>query len=101
MNTELAHSRRWWALIAVALATSVTTLDNTVVNALPSIQRDLGLSMAGVEWIISGYLVAFASFMLVGGRLSDAALAVLRIPGTDFIGDALREFPAGGLAEHL
>ncbi|MFJ2033895.1 MFS transporter [Streptosporangium sp. NPDC087985] len=47
-------------------------MDNNVVNvALPTIQRDLGLSISGLEWIVSGYILVFAGLMLVGGRLAD------------------------------
>nr|BFE84160.1 hypothetical protein GCM10020093_067610 [Planobispora longispora] len=54
------------------LATFMTYLDNNVVNvALPTIQRDLGLSISGLEWIVSGYILVFAGLMLVGGRLAD------------------------------
>ncbi|MCT9934092.1 MFS transporter [Planotetraspora sp. A-T 1434] len=63
---------RWWALVAVALATFMTYLDNNVVNvALPTIQRDLGLTISGLEWIVSAYILAFAGLLLVGGRLAD------------------------------
>jgi EmrB/QacA subfamily drug resistance transporter len=48
-------------------------LDNTVVNvALPSIQRDLGADLSELEWIVTGYALTFASFMLVGGKVADA-----------------------------
>jgi EmrB/QacA subfamily drug resistance transporter len=64
--------RRTWTLIAVALATFMTYLDNNIVNvALPIIQRDLHLSTAGLEWIVSGYILVFASLLLAGGRLAD------------------------------
>jgi EmrB/QacA subfamily drug resistance transporter len=60
------------ALVAVALATFMTYLDNNVVNvALPSIQRDLHLSISGLEWIASAYVLVFAGLLLVGGRLGD------------------------------
>lgn len=68
----MEHGRRWWVLAAVSLATFMTYLDNNVVNvALPTIQRDLGLSISGLEWIVSGYILVFAGLMLVGGRLAD------------------------------
>ncbi|MGA4993680.1 MFS transporter [Nonomuraea bangladeshensis] len=61
-----------WLLTAVALAGFLTTLDNTVVTvALPSIQRDLGASLAALEWVATGYLLTFAGLMLAGGRLAD------------------------------
>jgi len=68
----MSESRRWWALAAVSLATFMTYLDNNVVNvALPTIQRSLGLGLAGLEWIVSSYILVFAGLMLVGGRLAD------------------------------
>src|SRR5216683_8098527 len=60
------------ALAAVGLATFMTSLDNTVVNvALPSIQRDLHLSLGGLEWVASSYVLVFASLLLAAGRLAD------------------------------
>jgi EmrB/QacA subfamily drug resistance transporter len=76
-------NRRWWALVAVALGTFMTYLDNNVVNvALPSIQRDLHLSISGLEWIASAYILVFAGLLLAGGRLAD----VLGRRGTFFAG---------------
>lgn len=64
--------RRWWALGAVALGTFMTYLDNNVGNvALPTIQRELGLTISGLEWIVSAYILVFAGLMLAGGRLAD------------------------------
>jgi EmrB/QacA subfamily drug resistance transporter len=72
MSATSRQASRWWALVAVALATFVTSLDNTVVNvALPSIQRDLYLSLPGLEWVASAYILVFASLLLAGGRLAD------------------------------
>ena len=66
-------TRRPWALLAVALATFMTYLDNNIVNvALPAIQRDLHLTTAGLEWVVSGYILVFAGLLLAGGRLADA-----------------------------
>ncbi|GAA4484155.1 MFS transporter [Actinoallomurus oryzae] len=68
----MSSTRRWWTLVGVALATFMTFLDNNVVNvALPSIQRDLHLSISGLEWIVSSYILVFSGLMLVGGRLAD------------------------------
>jgi EmrB/QacA subfamily drug resistance transporter len=65
-------SRRWWALVAVGLATFMTYLDNNIVNvAIPTIQHDLHLSVAGLEWVVSSYILVFAGLLLVGGRLAD------------------------------
>jgi EmrB/QacA subfamily drug resistance transporter len=47
-------------------------LDNTVVNvALPSIQRDLGSSLSGLEWTVNAYTLSFAVLLATGGRLGD------------------------------
>ncbi|MEV6343818.1 MFS transporter [Actinoplanes sp. NPDC051851] len=68
----MEKNRRWWALVAVSLGTFMTYLDNNVVNvALPSIQRDLGLTMSGLEWITSAYILVFAGLLLAGGRIAD------------------------------
>src|SRR6266496_981319 len=68
----MATTRRTWTLIAVSLATFMTYLDNNIVNvAIPAIQQDLHLSTAGLEWVVSGYILVFASLLLAGGRLGD------------------------------
>src|ERR1700678_4518134 len=70
--TGVADGRRWWALVAVSLATFMTYLDNNVVNvALPTIQRELHLSVSGLEWVVSSYLLTLGGLLLVGGRLAD------------------------------
>jgi len=64
--------RRWWILVAVSLATFMSYLDNNVVNvAIPTIQRDLHLSIAGLEWVVSSYILVFTSLLLFGGRMAD------------------------------
>ncbi|MFS0734217.1 MFS transporter [Microbacterium sp. 1P10UB] len=76
MSSELtppATSRRHWiTLVVVGLAQLMVVLDGTVVNiALPSAQADLGFSDGQRQWIITAYSLAFASLLLLGGRLSD------------------------------
>src|SRR4051812_23212042 len=66
-------NRNRWTLVAVGLATFMTYLDNNIVNvAIPDIQRELGLSTAGIEWVVSAYILTFAGLLLAGGRLADA-----------------------------
>jgi EmrB/QacA subfamily drug resistance transporter len=68
----MAERRRWWALTAVSLATLMAYLDNNVTNvALPTIERSLHLSVSGLEWIVSSYLLVLAGLLLVGGRIAD------------------------------
>ncbi len=65
-------NRRWWTLGAMCFALFMVMLDNTVVNvALPSIQRDLGTSIAGLEWTVNAYTLTFAVLLVTGGRLGD------------------------------
>jgi EmrB/QacA subfamily drug resistance transporter len=47
-------------------------LDTSIVNvALPSIARDLHFSVQNLQWVLSGYVVAYGGFLLLGGRLAD------------------------------
>jgi EmrB/QacA subfamily drug resistance transporter len=66
------ENRKWWTLAAVSFGLFMIMLDNTVVNvALPSIQRSLHLSGSALEWIVVGYALTFATFILTGGKLAD------------------------------
>ena len=63
---------RWLSLIILCVGFLLIVIDMTIVNvALPSIQRDLGFSQAGLAWIINAYLIAFAGLLLLAGRLGD------------------------------
>src|ERR1700675_4779752 len=67
------ETRKWFTLAAVSFGLFMIMLDNTVVNvALPSIQRDLGIGLSELEWIVAGYALTFAALMLVGGKVADA-----------------------------
>jgi EmrB/QacA subfamily drug resistance transporter len=66
------RNRKWWTLGAVSFALFMVMLDNTIVNvALPSIGRGLDISVSELEWVVNGYTLSFAVFMLTGGRLAD------------------------------
>ncbi|MFI5035967.1 MAG: MFS transporter [Acidimicrobiales bacterium] len=65
-------ARRWWTLGVVVLAQLMVALDATVINiALPWAQRDLRFSVGDRQWLITAYVLAFGSLLLLGGRLSD------------------------------
>ncbi|GGI96996.1 MFS transporter [Streptomyces brasiliensis] len=67
-----ASPRRWWILAIVAVAQLMVVLDATIVNiALPSAQADLGFSDGNRQWIVTAYALAFASLLLLGGRIAD------------------------------
>ena len=60
------------ALISVCLGFFVIQLDVTIVNvALPAIQREIGGSLAGLQWIVDAYTLALAAIMLTAGSTAD------------------------------
>ncbi len=66
------ETRKWWTLVAVAFGLFMIMLDNTVVNvALPSIAKDLGVSISSLEWVVNGYALTFGVLLLTGGKLAD------------------------------
>lgn len=67
-----ADTHRWWALAVIATAQLMVVLDATIVNiALPSAQRDLGISNGNRQWVITAYTLAFGGLLLLGGRVAD------------------------------
>jgi EmrB/QacA subfamily drug resistance transporter len=66
------ENRRWWILITMTGSLSMMLIDQTVVSvALPTMQRDLGLTTTGVQWVVNAYLLAIAVFVALGGRAGD------------------------------
>jgi EmrB/QacA subfamily drug resistance transporter len=66
------ENRKWWTLAAVAVGLFMIMLDNTVVNvALPSIRKDLGISISELEWVVNAYALTFGVLLLSGGKLAD------------------------------
>src|SRR5499427_3602580 len=67
-----AATNPWLVLVLICFAQFMVVLDATVVNvALPSIQKDLGLSEANLQWIVNAYTLVFGGFLLLGGRAGD------------------------------
>src|SRR6201982_2945087 len=65
------HSRAV-ALAALCAILFLTFLDNTIVSvALADIQTSLNTSVSGLQWVVDGYMLAFAALMLTGGTLGD------------------------------
>jgi EmrB/QacA subfamily drug resistance transporter len=59
-------------LAATVLGSGIAFLDSTVVNvALPHIGEDLDTSVAGLQWVLNGYLVTLSSLILLSGSLGD------------------------------
>lgn len=65
--------KREWAILLVILPmTFMTTLDSSIVNvALPTMARELGTTMAGIEWIVTSYLITICALILLFGRFGD------------------------------
>ncbi|GAT70992.1 transporter [Planomonospora sphaerica] len=64
--------RRWQALIVLAAAQFMVIMDTSIIGvALPDMQRDLGFSPGGLQWVFNAYVIAFGGLLLLGGRLSD------------------------------
>ncbi len=64
--------RRHLPLLAIGLGYLMVIVDATIVNvALPSIERDLGGGVSGLQWVIDAYTVVFAGLLLTGGSLGD------------------------------
>lgn len=60
------------ALIATVAASGMASLDATVVNvALPQIGRDFDARVGALQWVLTSYLIALASLILLGGALGD------------------------------
>lgn len=68
-RTGANHS---WALVLICVAQLMVVLDGTIANiALPYIGRDLSIGDASLQWIVTGYALAFGGLLLLGGRLGD------------------------------
>ncbi|MGD0374483.1 MAG: MFS transporter [Streptosporangiaceae bacterium] len=67
-----AHRHLGLALVVIATAQLMVVLDATIVNvALPDIQRALGFSGSGLEWVVNAYALTFGGLLLLGGRAGD------------------------------
>ncbi len=59
-------------IFAAVLGSGIAFLDGSVVNsALPNIKRDFDTSLAGQQWVVTGYLLTLGSLLVVGGSLGD------------------------------
>ena len=67
-----AHRHLGLALTLISAAQLMVVLDGTIVNvALPQVQRALGFSGTGLEWVVNAYAVTFGGLLLLGGRAGD------------------------------
>src|SRR5580704_9900903 len=67
-----AVRRQGLRLALILVAAFMVVLDFSIVNvALPSIERELGMTAAAAQWVITGYAIAFAGLLILGGRAAD------------------------------
>jgi EmrB/QacA subfamily drug resistance transporter len=72
-GTEQLDPRRWRALAVVLVAGFMVLLDVSIVNvALPSISAGIGADDSELQWVVSGYALAFGLVLVAGGRIGDA-----------------------------
>ena len=61
-----------WVLVVTVLGSGIASLDATVVNiALPTIGRDFHTGISALQWVMNGYTLTLAAFLLIGGSLGD------------------------------
>jgi len=71
-TSSLATRRGKLTLILLCAVGFLDFVDASIVNiALPHIRRDLNFSVQGLQWVLSGYLITYGGFMLLGGRVAD------------------------------
>ncbi len=73
-HVHVPDPRRWRALVVIAIAQLMVVLDASIVNiALPDAQRELHISAANRQWVVTAYTLAFGGLLLLGGRIADYA----------------------------
>src|SRR5512133_1036186 len=71
-SADLSRNRRVGVLLICSLSLFIVGLDVTVVNiALPSIARDLGAGVSGLQWTVDAYTVVMASLLMFSGSMAD------------------------------
>ncbi|HEU5389521.1 MAG TPA: MFS transporter, partial [Streptosporangiaceae bacterium] len=69
---QAGYPRRWLAAVVMITGALMDMIDVTIVNvALPSIRNDLHASATQLEWVVSGYMLAFAAALIIAGNLGD------------------------------
>ena len=83
---------RAWATVAVVARRRLVSLDTMVNIAFPAITASFGIEVSDIQWLVTTYVLTFASLLLAAGRLSDVVRASSRArrrPGVDRVGRRL------------
>ena len=71
-QAQAGYPGRWLAAIIMIVGALMDMIDVTIVNvALPTIRHDLHASATQLEWVVSGYMLAFAAALIIAGNLGD------------------------------
>ena len=71
-SSFLSTRRGVVTLLLLCAIQFLDVLDSSIMNvALPSIQRSLGFSQQNLQWVLSGYVLTYGGFLLLGGRAAD------------------------------
>ncbi len=69
---ECLAAAKPWVLVVTILASTMAYIDESVVNvALPAIEKDLGASVAVIQWLVNAYTLSLSAFLLIGGAAGD------------------------------
>lgn len=98
-----AAGDRPWVLAVAVLGSSLAFIESSIVNlALPSLQSDLNLDSASLQWVVNAYLLTLSAFLLVGGASGDRfGLRRVYVAGLVLFGVASAACGAVGTIESL
>lgn len=66
------YARRWWTLAVLCISLMVVIIGNTALNiALPTLARDLDVSITSQQWMVDGYALVFAGLLFSTGAIGD------------------------------
>lgn len=67
-----SRHQQWMVLVVAILGSTLGFIDGTIVAIIaPAIRTDLGMSLAGLSWVVNGYALVLTAFLLVGGSAGD------------------------------
>lgn len=71
-NHAVPYAKRWAALAVICTAQFMVIMDTSIIGvALPAIQKDLGYTASGLQWIFNAYVILLGGLLLLGGKLAD------------------------------
>ena len=72
LKQDYSPGQRRLTLAGCILASSMAFIDSSALTvALPALRSDLGADISAVQWVMNGYILALAAFVLIGGALAD------------------------------